>query len=402
MFPEFLTIAITSANFKLTPWTLQINGNETRYIRDAPVLTILSQVLNFNYKFVEPTDGLLGEPSDDGNFSGMIGMLQREEVDIAFGKISITESRASAVDFSFPYQYIPVTFITDKPRAFPDKYAIMHPFEFSVWIALAISLMLIQLISYAFFKIKNYSFQIILLKFYGSLLEKSLDIKSRKLSLKTLILSWILGAMLVSFAYKAVFFSFLIFPTLSGIRNIRELSRATEDSSFRCSTYVGTKVYAEILRSGGETWNTIAKCLSRNDMHTDDVEAFLQQFPAQEKAFIGQKQHLMSVSKGYFITDDFFFISSVGFAVRKSFRYKDVLDKHIIRMGSAGILSKFERDEEFFMSLGKGKNYAEEQNRNRQLSLEDFEGAFIILGFGHILASVALILEILYSHRNKK
>ncbi len=41
-------------------------------------------------------DGAYGAAQDNGSFNGMIGMLQRGEVDVAVAGAAITSSRASA------------------------------------------------------------------------------------------------------------------------------------------------------------------------------------------------------------------------------------------------------------------------------------------------------------------
>ena len=40
------------------------------------------ELMNFTYSVIEPPDGQWGARFPDGSWSGMVGMVQREEVDM--------------------------------------------------------------------------------------------------------------------------------------------------------------------------------------------------------------------------------------------------------------------------------------------------------------------------------
>ena len=52
-----------------------------------------------------PTDGKFGEELETGNWSGMIGMLVRNEADMALMSFSFTLRRRGVMDFSPPVEY---------------------------------------------------------------------------------------------------------------------------------------------------------------------------------------------------------------------------------------------------------------------------------------------------------
>lgn len=52
-----------------------------------------STALRFSYELVTPTDGMYGSLQEDGNFTGVVGMLQRDEADITVSPIGIAEVR---------------------------------------------------------------------------------------------------------------------------------------------------------------------------------------------------------------------------------------------------------------------------------------------------------------------
>lgn len=396
IFPKFVRIAAIESPYSKSPhYRLQLDNNSTLSIPDAPLITILSEVLKFKFDIIQPEDNTYGE-NKDGNWTGLLGLMQRKQADLIINKLSLTEERASLVDVSIPYQYVHMTFITDKPKYVPDMMAMLHPFSLSLWLAVVVSFLLVQPLLYLF-RIKNYSFQNMLFKIFGSLLEKAVNIKLRKVSTKILILSWVLGAMLITQSYKAVLLSFLTFPSLRGIRDIAELAEAAEKSSFMCSTYAGTTFYTDtFVYSADESWQRIGRCLQRSNKNTFEVESFLKPSTYQ-KAFMGVKFHLKTLGKKYFISDDVFYYDLHVLGIQKSFCCKDLLDYALLRVAAAGIFDKFDREDEFFMALDK--NDPPDEDPNRKLSLEDFFTAFIILILGYFLSFTAFAFEILLARK---
>ena len=49
---------------------------------------------------VETIDGGWGSPKDDGTWTGMIGMILRDEVDIAISDFYVTAERSMVIDYS--------------------------------------------------------------------------------------------------------------------------------------------------------------------------------------------------------------------------------------------------------------------------------------------------------------
>ena len=54
----------------------------------------------FRYTMVETIDGGWGSLKDDGTWTGMIGMILRDEVDIAISDFYVTAERSMVIDYS--------------------------------------------------------------------------------------------------------------------------------------------------------------------------------------------------------------------------------------------------------------------------------------------------------------
>lgn len=222
-FPEFLKIAVMNYPVQLYPYVLSMPGNKTLYIEDAKLIALLSETLDFKYEIISAEENDYGKPLTDGNWTGLIGIIQREEADLAISYVGLTYDRSLAVPFSYPYSFRRITFITDNLEYFPDNYRILHPFSSCVWLAVGFSLLSMLLVSFLF-RNRRGSFQNMLMNVYGALLAHSVNFDAPKLSAKLFVMSWFIGGILISQSYMAFLLSFLTLPTLSGVRNINELS----------------------------------------------------------------------------------------------------------------------------------------------------------------------------------
>lgn len=66
------------------------------------IVTELQASLNFTSKLIPVPGNGYGILVDETNFDGVIGMLQRREVDIGMAELSITQERLKAIDFMEP------------------------------------------------------------------------------------------------------------------------------------------------------------------------------------------------------------------------------------------------------------------------------------------------------------
>ncbi len=62
------------------------------------------RTLNFTSTFVPSIDGAWGIKLADGTFNGMIGMLERREVDGAVSSLGLLKTRAEVADYIGPFE----------------------------------------------------------------------------------------------------------------------------------------------------------------------------------------------------------------------------------------------------------------------------------------------------------
>ncbi|XP_076353787.1 glutamate receptor ionotropic, delta-1-like isoform X3 [Tachypleus tridentatus] len=126
-YPSFLLE--THSNGTLTP----------KYGLEIGLLDTLARKLNFSYVIKSPKDNEWGTRLSNQSWTGMIGMVHRKEADIAVDSIAVTEERQEAVDFTLPYVYDSVRFVTSAPKTKERTLAIIRPFSWQVWLGICLS-----------------------------------------------------------------------------------------------------------------------------------------------------------------------------------------------------------------------------------------------------------------------
>ncbi|XP_068223835.1 glutamate receptor ionotropic, kainate glr-3-like [Palaemon carinicauda] len=102
-------------------------------------LNNIAEKLNFTYSVISPADRQWGTELPNGSFSGMIGMCQRKEVDVALGPFALSWSRAKAADFSTVFHFDDYGIMTPRPKREADLSGVAKPLSWQVWTSLVIA-----------------------------------------------------------------------------------------------------------------------------------------------------------------------------------------------------------------------------------------------------------------------
>ncbi|XP_047482485.1 glutamate receptor-like [Penaeus chinensis] len=105
------------------------------------ILRVVAEKLNLCYELVPSVDGLWGAKLPNGSWFGMLGMLERKEVDMSVGPFAPSTERATVADFSVPILISDHTIIYPRPQVLPDLFGFVKPFALVVWMAVLISLL---------------------------------------------------------------------------------------------------------------------------------------------------------------------------------------------------------------------------------------------------------------------
>nr|XP_053632773.1 glutamate receptor-like [Cherax quadricarinatus] len=107
------------------------------------LVSYLAKALNFSYTYVRPPDGFFGTSLGNGSWSGMVGMVMREEVVIASGPFILSEDRAEVVDFTVAMMldYWRIMGARGLPEV--DPWSFVFPLAPLVWAVILAMLMML-------------------------------------------------------------------------------------------------------------------------------------------------------------------------------------------------------------------------------------------------------------------
>ena len=362
------------------------------YIYNRELVLLIMQALGFLYKIVIPSDRKYGSRLPDGNWTGIIGMVSRSEADLSVGKISLFEERTEVVNFSDPFFIIRVTFITDKLKPVSTNTALLYPFSRQLWILLGFMVIACSFFLFILMN-KKQTFLSIFFKMLGSLLEKSVETKFQKTRIRVFLGAWLVFTFSIINGYKALLLSVLSFPLLTGIRDISDLGKAAKENSVDCITYRGHMLANIFLKSDSESERHIGRCLKENEINFGDPENTFLKSPDRIVYF--SEDVLPNIyNRMYFVSDDSFFNVLYAFPISKNFCCRNKLNEILHRLLATGIIGKYFDDERFLESSRFSKFASNETAINKQLTLHDLKGAFLVLVSGYTLAFVVFVAEI--------
>ncbi|GFY65543.1 glutamate receptor ionotropic, delta-2 [Trichonephila inaurata madagascariensis] len=347
-FPSNLTVAVIALTYDIEI-SLDINGEPKISGVEGRLLGVISSALGFHYDLVSPIEKEFGLLSLDGNWSGLIGMVQRKEADIALGLLSVTEERTKAVDFTTPYSVDKTIFITEMPGPVSPMFAFLYPFDRSIWISVAVLLLFVPILFKYLLHTKS-SYMSTFMKTFGCVLRQPLSIRNQSSKSRVILWSWLIFAAVISMSYSATFLSFLNVPILKQpLKTFKDLSRAVRKGTTRC--YFSKSSYIEpfLLNSNQSHLQILGETIKKNAWYFDNAEVVNKTFVNEYPVMIIERSWMNFLSKSgrssKIISDHSLAAWNIAIAVNKDFCCKKKLDQVISRIRSAGLYEKFLRDE---------------------------------------------------------
>lgn len=403
-FPSNLRVAILPLNqlFEVQrdhKGSLIISGGlEAEYVKT------LSTSLRFNVEVLYPEDGEWGRELPNGSWTGLVGMVLRNESDIALGGIAVTEKRFKIISYSVPYRFTYLTFATNLPRQLPRFTTFLYPFTIHLWIAI-ILLLLVMPFVYRFLLHKKRTLGNLFFDTVKSLLYEPMTAQYNcHVGDYFLQGTWSIGAMLISFSYAATLLSFLTIPLRErGVQNIKELSELVADKKFRAGCFKGTNV-VNILRA--DQYKSIRELADHIQTNKYDIE------PAKDAVenFYKSKKSALIAPEIYFkmtfpntlrISPEPVKCTAISIVMQKDFCCKRKLDTHINRMFDSGVSQQIIKRTLAKIEIKSFLNVTTKQ-KDLTLNLKDFSGAFLFYSIGITLSIFVLIIEIIISRIDKR
>ncbi|XP_068215730.1 glutamate receptor ionotropic, kainate glr-3-like [Palaemon carinicauda] len=209
------------------PWvniTEEADGTVTTSGVCIDLLNVIAEKLNFTYSFYRPSDREWGRELPNGSFTGMIGMCQRKEVDVALGPFVMAWDRFQAADFSTTIHFDQYGIILPRPRREVDLSGVAKPLSWQVWMSLGISICISLLIGLIINQIrKNYiggdrgptTEKIQTSWITKVMLAENVNPLPRAPTARMYIITWMLVGLIMHAAYGGVLISLLVVPKVT-------------------------------------------------------------------------------------------------------------------------------------------------------------------------------------------
>ncbi|GFS28659.1 acetoacetyl-CoA synthetase [Nephila pilipes] len=366
------------------------SGVEANFIR------VLSEFLGFSYQLVITDDGEWGQQQDDGNWTGIIGLVHRNEADIAIAHLTMSVERSSAADFLF-YTVEQNSFVTNLPAFVMKSSFYFSPFHTYVWISIICAVIIMPLL-FMILTRKKIAFHELLFRLFSILLGQQNCIASNDLKSKILIGAWLIFALIVSSSYRTVLLSTMMVPQYAyDVRNIKELAAAILDGKYKATTSKGSVDRDLLTESVDESLQVIGEHIFEVSWFSEDNIVVAPKYIEDFTAVLGPRFFfLLEYGEPPYTTKRIFreTISfwNVGLAVRKDFCCTQLIEKYIARILNTGIYEKFYEDELFKARFNF--NWRDIDEKIKALTLTDLVGAFIMLGVGFCIALVVFLIEL--------
>ncbi|GFR20414.1 putative glutamate receptor [Trichonephila clavata] len=378
-----------------------LSGGEGELLQD-----ILTK-LGVDFEIVFPKDGEFGRELSPGNWSGIIGMVNRSEADIGISGLGIFEDRFRAVDFSFPYTTDGITFVLLKQTSKWEDLEFIRFFDLWTWLLILGSLLFMTTALFMITK-QAESFDNILLHLFRAIMKQPLNLRKNHLKTKFVTCSWLILASMLSYFYWTGLQAFLTKP--SGVKTVEtfhELSEALEKGTLRAYVPKSTFALPFLMNSPEESIKLIGRKIAENNWYLTIREVMAHPLQGKNAATIASRNLLKFIFQvGQFksqvlLSKHETYFASTGMALRKDFCCKAELRKVMSWLSSAGIYTKCLKSYSFRNWLANSKPF-EDVEEDNMLYLEDFSDVFLMFSVGLFIALLVFFAEICVYHLKHK
>ncbi|XP_059082976.1 glutamate receptor ionotropic, kainate glr-3-like [Tigriopus californicus] len=362
----------------------------------------LQAIMNFTYKLTTPEDGEWGVELSEGVWSGIIGQLANDEVDISPVDMLVSSARNKVIDFLPSLGPISLRLIVANPAESMNWTAYLAPLTWTVWIGIGLCILLFPWVVTFGAKVlgneptqDSYDLQDSFKFVAGAMLiMRGWNPTPEALRNQIIFYSVLLGGTMIYWHWEAMIISYL------AVRNValpfESLEDLVENTDYKVVVQPGT-AYVDQLRFGNtevlrQTW-------------VERVEPYIDSYPSTKVEMLDlvlkdpsyalldeyysllfyerhSKCEVLTIPKDYFRGD-------YAFPIQDNSPFKDLFKYHIEILKERGALNQI------------SDRYAPEAQvcpdlSGKSLGFGQCFTAFVALLAGLAVASLALILEILH------
>ena len=369
-------------------------------------LNILAKALNFTYITVEPDDLLYGSDFDgDGQWNGIIGMVQRREADIGLAPFTQTAGRRKVVDYLDYFTHSGLGMVMKRPdnAMTYEFFAAFKPFKLEVWGAFASAVVLSSFVLWLFISfqgsitVKTSIYEYLDMSLYRNCLRfftvaafgQGGDFPGHhSIPVRSFIAAVVLTFMFLRFTYMGHLISFLTVPKQQLPANT--LKELAEQDTHKVGVLKSSshEILFRTATSGHfkQIWDKI---------HSDPGNLV----GIEDGALKARNEKFIYVTEDFIVTlltsancdlvrgEETFLPRYLGPITPKNWPFTQIFNDNIARLKESGILDLW------IKKYVTSTNFCGEERRGIELGLESFKGVFAFLAVGCFVASVVFVIE---------
>ncbi|XP_063840062.1 probable glutamate receptor [Scylla paramamosain] len=379
------------------------------------LLRIFSTLLNFDYELLPAPGNLWGGPLANGTWTGMLGMLHRQEAELAIAPFFVTPQRESVCDFSVTvfsdYQAI----LMQRPKLQSDVAGFIKPFTVEVWLLILASFLAISSTVAWVSGSEAALFQTPLTRPWARSVLMALQTVSQETSEwvpphdagRMLVTTWLLASLVFMSSYSGILTAMLTVPrvtipidSLADLVAQDDLPWRLEAGSMMYSFFeesedpIGRKVFLEKAGTFQDCW------AARQDVASGEFAAIcdrttMMKAMSWDFSTTGNCHLYMSQQKVYSSG-----ILSIGFKTKS--KYLPPANKILLVLKEAGLLDKWLGEQITNTTQCLRPPSADSREGVSPLSVTAFSGPLACLGLGLTLAVVVFLMEMMIGVSRKK
>ncbi|XP_037786584.1 glutamate receptor ionotropic, delta-1-like [Penaeus monodon] len=387
-------------------------------------MAIIAKYMGVCYEWVVPNDGLYGYMLPNGTWTGMLGLVNRSEADMA-GIISITSRYKQAVDVSEPLYMDEFSVMHKRPVLQSDILGFYKPFTQTMWLTLLLCVLLTTAVTAAILhweslltrprrkdggrqrsgllsactKSVHWNF--------SHLLSQAVWWEPTGNPGRVISGLWLIAALILTTVYRSNLKAMLIMPRIVlPFDSLKELS----ESSIIMYVTKGNYFHDYVTKAPSDS--VVGSLRKQVDAHEDIPRAIAdilggRRAGAGPMANIAVVMHEVFSKTGscplYVMSETFMKSTSRSIAIRKGAEFKPKVDRAIRGLKEFGILNHLlEKALVNATECLKPVTFNLGSESLRSLDLGDFYGVFAIYAGGVLLGCIAFVLEICASLVRKK
>lgn len=370
---------------------------------EPSLMKIMAKEMGFTYTYIPtPSNQLWGDIFElavgEFNFTGMLGMLVRKEVDVAIGNFYLTYKRAAYIDYTAVYKISHESFLVPAPRPYAKWTALFYSFTWPTWLATIgsafVVIVMLRLVAFRTQKDVAFAdFGLCFLFIIGNLsnmqVQPQIIIASAN---RMFLIWWLFGTLILTTGYRSGLISFMTFPfTPPAIDTLQQLVESP------LKKMILTNFTKPILM--GST-DPLLQELGKQIVVHDNLTSMFLMLKTGSWAIESDVENLLYTAAIMYPTTtagpqvhlvkDTIIPSCVAFGLQKMSPLKPYFDQEIQRLVEVGLIEYHKS--KFAKKLDKWN--PKNASHLISFSLDNLQGAFYFFFIGLAFSAMVFFLEI--------